>query len=95
MVCGPSGRTHSRAPGPVAASASATVAEMSEVCSRCAAARSASDRYEVCMTTRFAAWICAWICTCHWSGTVCARERMPSSSARGDGAEASTSRYEP
>ena len=44
------------------------------------------------MTTRCADWMRAWICTCHWSGTVCSRAEMSSSSASGDAAEVSTSR---
>ena len=45
IVCGPSGRTQTRASAPAAASASPTVAAMSCVCSRWAAASSSSDRY--------------------------------------------------
>jgi len=40
-------------------------------------------------------WILAWICTCHWSGTVCSRAEMSANNACGEDAEASTSRYDP
>src|SRR5581483_2238534 len=92
IVCGPSGRTQTRAPFPRAASASATVSLTSAVCSRCASRSSASERNGVCTTTRACDWMRAWICTCHWSGAVSSRAAIASRSSRGEEAEASSLR---
>ena len=36
------------------------------------------------MTTREVLWIRAWICTCHWSGTVTPAPAISASSGSGD-----------
>src|SRR5206468_1581801 len=55
IVSGPQGSTQRRESGPAAASASATAASRSCVCSRWAAARSSSERYEVCIPGQLSA----------------------------------------